>query len=90
VLAQRAASDGVAHRREEHSLLSERAPPQTGLARRPQSKVPHALAWLGIEMGKTLRMDARSWNEHRLLFLGRGVSELNLEPEGGRRPQWDQ
>jgi len=34
-------------------------------------------------MGKTLRMDARSWNEHRLLFLGRGVSELNLEPEGG-------
>lgn len=30
-------------------------------------------------------LDARSWNEHRLLFLGRGVSETNSDPVGGDR-----
>jgi len=33
-------------------LCSRSARPQKGLARRPQSKAPHALAWLGIEVGE--------------------------------------
>ena len=32
-------------------LCSRSARPQKGLARRPQSKAPHALAWLSIELG---------------------------------------
>jgi hypothetical protein len=31
-----------------------------GLAQRPQSKAPHTLAWLGIELEKRVRVDARS------------------------------
>ena len=41
-------------------LCSRSARPKKGLARRPQSKAPHALAWLSIELGKGTRMDARS------------------------------
>ena len=41
-------------------LCSRSARPQKGLARRPQSKAPHALTWLGIDMKIRIRMDARS------------------------------
>jgi hypothetical protein len=33
---------------------------QKGLVRWLQAKAPHALDWLGIEMGKRVRMDARA------------------------------
>src|SRR5262245_45363519 len=59
MLAQRAPSEGTARGREELSLLPERAP-EKGLARRPQSKAPHALAWLGIVMTRRRRLGARS------------------------------
>ena len=41
-------------------LCSRSARPQKGLARRPQSKAPHALAWLSIELAKKGQLDARS------------------------------
>ena len=37
-------------------LLPERVP-QKGLAQRPQSKAPHTVVWLGIEIWKRVRMD---------------------------------
>ena len=43
---------------------------QKGLTRRPRSKAPHALARLGIEMEKRIRMDARS---------GRSISPIPEE-----------
>jgi hypothetical protein len=46
--------------REELSLLPERAPPEKVLARRPQSKAPHALAGLRIDIKRRMGMDARS------------------------------
>jgi hypothetical protein len=39
---------------------SRSARPKKGLARRPQSKAPHALAWLSIELEKRTRMNAWS------------------------------
>jgi hypothetical protein len=42
-------------------LCSRSARPPKGLARQPQSKAPHALAWLSIELGVRVRTDARSW-----------------------------
>jgi hypothetical protein len=53
-------------------LFSRSARPQKGLVRRPQSKAPHALAWLCIEMKQGIRMDARS---------GRSISPHPLESE---------
>ena len=41
-------------------LCSRSARPQKGLARRPQSKAPHTLTWLGIELEKRIRMVVRS------------------------------
>ena len=41
-------------------LCSRSARPEKGLARRPQSKAPHSLAGLGIDMKKRIGMDARS------------------------------
>ena len=41
-------------------LCSRSARPKKGLARRPQSKAPHTLAWLGIELEKKVQMDTRS------------------------------
>ncbi len=41
-------------------LLYRSARPKKGLARRPQSKAPHALAWLIIELEKSVPMDSRS------------------------------
>jgi hypothetical protein len=40
-------------------IFSRSARPKKGLARRPQSKAPHALAWLGID-GEGVRMGTRS------------------------------
>ena len=41
-------------------LCSRSARPEKGLARRPQSKAPHAFARLSSEMNIRIRMDARS------------------------------
>jgi hypothetical protein len=41
-------------------LCSRSAHPEKGLARRPQSKAPHALAGLRIDMKRRMGMDARS------------------------------
>jgi hypothetical protein len=41
-------------------FCSRSARPPKGLARRPQSKAPHALAWLSIELEEKFRMDTRS------------------------------
>ena len=56
-------------------LCSRSARPQKGLARRPQSKAPHALAWLGIEMEQGIRMDVRRRSALFLLQLWVGVEE---------------
>jgi hypothetical protein len=44
-------------------LCSRSARPQKGLARRPQSKAPHAVVWLGIELEKRVRMACTSENQ---------------------------
>ncbi len=41
-------------------LCSRSAHPPKGLARRPQSKAPHVLAWLSMELERRAWMDARS------------------------------
>ena len=39
---------------------SEKLKNQKGVARRPQSEAPHALAWFCIGLDKSVRMDTRS------------------------------
>ena len=39
---------------------SEKLKNRIGVARRPQSEAPHALAWVGIGLDKSVRMDALS------------------------------
>ena len=52
---------------------------QKGLARRPQSKAPHALAWCGSGLDKSVRMDVR--REAVTLFTKeRKSSALCLDP----------
>jgi hypothetical protein len=57
-------------------LCSRSARPQKGLARRPQSKAPHTLTWLGIELEKRIRMVVRSGRPIRLPSREEKPSEL--------------
>ena len=51
-------------------LCSRSARPLKGLARRPQSKAPHALAWLGIELGTNDTRSGRPSARHQGERLG--------------------
>jgi hypothetical protein len=60
LLAERARWDGARPMRAVKDSLPTPYGELTGRARRPQSKAPHTLAWLGIELEKSVRVDARS------------------------------
>jgi hypothetical protein len=59
-------------------LCSRSTRPRKGLARRPQSKASHALAWLSIELKKRVRVDARSTWQPQPLPLGKLKNQTAL------------
>ena len=74
VLVQRAVSEDVAQGMRSF-LCSRNARPQKGLVRRPQSKAPHALAWLGIELEKKVRK-TRAVGDHLACPQGRWLRHV--------------
>jgi len=59
---------------------SEKLKNRMGVARRPQSEAPHALAWFGIGLDKSVRMDARSEGVN-LFTKERKISVPYWEPQ---------
>ena len=65
-------------------LCSRSARPQKGLARRPQSKAPHTLVWLGDELGKNKKVRAVEGRSGRIVPLVLAAVVLTAAKRAGK------